>query len=93
MALLALGQRSTLVCHRGAWFHHICFSFTSPPEKLSSVTLWTLDDVGLSRAIPLTSIKEEMSMGLEAKQLEECATSNNMLLNGKMFVEIKICYF
>jgi hypothetical protein len=36
------------------------------------------DDVGLSQSIPLTSIKEGISMGLEAKQLEEWATSNRM---------------
>uniref|UniRef100_A0A8C7G191 Reverse transcriptase domain-containing protein n=1 Tax=Oncorhynchus kisutch TaxID=8019 RepID=A0A8C7G191_ONCKI len=51
------------------------------------------DDVGLSRAIPLTIIKEDTSMDLEAKQLEEWATSNNMLLNGKKPLEIRICFF
>ncbi|KAK6325851.1 hypothetical protein J4Q44_G00051930, partial [Coregonus suidteri] len=51
------------------------------------------DDVGLSRAIPLTSVQEDTSMGLEIQQLEEWATSNNMVLNGKKSVEIQICFY
>ncbi|KAJ8344729.1 hypothetical protein SKAU_G00289220 [Synaphobranchus kaupii] len=36
------------------------------------------DDVGLSRAIPLTNIHSDTSMQIEVKQLDEWAASNNM---------------
>ncbi|KAJ8358657.1 hypothetical protein SKAU_G00151820 [Synaphobranchus kaupii] len=51
------------------------------------------DDVGLSRAIPLTNIHSDTSMQMEAKQLDEWAASNNMVLNGKKSVEMKICFY
>lgn len=50
------------------------------------------DDVGLSRAIPLTNIYNDRSMEMEAKQLDDWAADNNMQLNGKKSVEMRICF-
>ena len=50
------------------------------------------DDVGLSRANPLTNIHSDMTMEMEAKQLDDWAVENNMTLNGKKSVEMRICF-
>ncbi|KAJ8398077.1 hypothetical protein AAFF_G00431540 [Aldrovandia affinis] len=46
------------------------------------------DNVGLSRAIPLTNIESITTMGMEMEQLD-----NKMLMNGKMSVEVRICFY
>lgn len=50
------------------------------------------DDIGLSRAIRLSDIGNDTSMEREARQLEEWAAANNMLLNGKKSVELRVCF-
>ena len=41
------------------------------------------DDIGLSRAIPVSNIMSDTSMQLEAQRLDEWAAKNKMMLNGK----------
>ena len=50
------------------------------------------DDIGLSRAVPICDIKTDTSMRLEAQRLDEWAAKNNMMLNGKKSVELRICF-
>lgn len=50
------------------------------------------DDIGLSRAIPICDIKTDTSMRPEAQRLDEWAAKNNMMLNGKKSVELRICF-
>ncbi|KAJ8391003.1 hypothetical protein AAFF_G00097810 [Aldrovandia affinis] len=50
------------------------------------------DNVGLSQAIPLTNIESDTTMGMETEQLDKRASPNNMLLNRKKSVEVRICF-
>ena len=50
------------------------------------------DDIGLSRAIPVSNIMSDTSMQLEAQRLDEWAAKNKMMLNGKIVMELRICF-
>ena len=50
------------------------------------------DDIGLSRAVPISDIMSDTSMRLEAQRLDEWAAKNKMALNGKKSVELRICF-
>lgn len=50
------------------------------------------DDIGLSRAIPISRLMSDTSMCQEAQRLNEWANKSKMILNGKKSVELRICF-
>ncbi|KAL7371511.1 hypothetical protein ABVT39_000119 [Epinephelus coioides] len=50
------------------------------------------NDIGLSRAIPLSNIMTDTSKHQEAQMLNDWAENHKMLLNGQESVELRICF-